>query len=433
MIMKPTFFQSQDGAISALNLALLTTTAIFAGIAIDVSNVISNRTQLQAAADSAAHTAIFMKEFNDGDVSREAAIAVARQNMPPEIYGEVLRAENIKFGTYDATKGEFYVDENDREAVMVLADQVAANDNPVSSFLLQMIGFESWDVRTTSVFETFFPTCLREGFVAEEIVDIQSNNSYFNGFCIHSNQWVELNNNNFFEAGTIVSMPDTDLLVVPKDGLDDEHNEGLQKALREGKWWIKILERLDAIVEGAMTTGHKYSQPFIKNKIVIDITDKTVDPSHFTAGRVHEYTGTCNPKFTFNAGVYEDIVFKTSCSIQFSNGAEFRNAVIITEATGQKSMYAPQNLTLGEPDDCGEGGGAVLISYGDVEVAAKLEMHGSQILSAGDVDFSANAAGIRGASIVAAGRIDGTSNMDFAFCGGGMDVTYEAAYFRLAQ
>ena len=77
--------------------------------------------------------------------------------------------------------------------------------------------------------------------LAEDVVEIQSNNSYFNGFCIHSNSWVEVNNNNFFEPGTIVSMPDMDDLVVPNDGLDEEKNEGLVDALREGKYRICLV------------------------------------------------------------------------------------------------------------------------------------------------------------------------------------------------
>ena len=425
------FLKDQDGGLSVLNLYFVLATAIAAGLAIDVSNVVSNRTNLQMAADSAAHTAIFMREFNDQDASREAAIAVASRNMPTEAFGAVLRPESILFGDYNATTRQFVADESSRNAVMVRADQLAENDNAVSSFLLGMVGLNEWDVTRDSVFETFYPTCLREGFVAQDVVDIQSNNSYFEGFCIHSNSWVEVNLNNFFEAGTVVSMPDSDLLVVPKDGLDDKKNEGLENALREGKWYVKILERLDAIVAGAMTTDDIYSQTFITSDTPIEITKNTVDPSDFTPNSPH--FANCSNKFTFDAGVYENIVFKSDCKIQFSNGAEFRNSVIISEDTGSKSMYAPNNLILGEPDDCGLGGGAILISYGTVDVASSLEMHGSQIIAAGNVEFAASASGIRGASIIAGGRIDGTSNMDFAFCGSGMENIYQAAYFRMVE
>jgi Flp pilus assembly protein TadG len=429
--MKPCFCSDENGGLSVLNIYLFLATAIVSGVAIDVSNLVSNRTNLQVAADSAAHTAIFMREFNDADESKAAALAVASANMPSERFGDVLRTESIQFGDYNATTREFTADENSRNAVLVQADQLIENGNPVSSFLLHLVGFGEWDVRSDSVFETFYPTCLREGFVAEEVVDIQSNNSYFEGFCIHSNAWVEVNINNFFEAGTVVSMPDSDLLVVPKDGLDDKKNEGLENALREGKWHVKILNRMDEIVEGAMTTDEKYSQPYIDVGTPIEITKTTVEPEDFTPNAPHFVT--CGGKFTMNAGIYENIVLKSSCKIQFSNGVELHNAVIISEDTSSKSMYAPNNLILGASDDCEAGGGAILISYGTVDVASSLEMHGSQILAAGNVEFSANAAGIRGASIVAGGRIDGTSNMDFAFCGAGMENIYEAAYFRMVE
>ncbi|MDD9976984.1 MAG: hypothetical protein OXQ30_04490, partial [Boseongicola sp.] len=175
----------------------------------------------------------------------------------------------------------------------------------------------------------------------------------------------------------------------------------------------------------------EYSQSYINSDTVITINKNSVDPSDFTPNRVH--AASCSNKFTFGAGIYENIVFKSSCKIQFANGAEFRNAVIISEDTSSKSMYAPNNLVLGDPDDCSSGGGAVLVSYGSVDVASSLEMHGSQILAADNVEFTANASGIRGASIIAGGRIDGTSNMDFAFCGGGMEQIYQAAYFRMVE
>ena len=43
------------------------------------------------------------------------------------------------------------------------------------------------------------PDCLREGFVAQGMVDIQSNNTFKNGFCIHSNTVVKVSSGNVFE------------------------------------------------------------------------------------------------------------------------------------------------------------------------------------------------------------------------------------------
>ena len=57
---------------------------------------------------------------------------------------------------------------------------------------------------------------------------------------------------------------------------------------------------------------------------------------------------------------------------------------------------------------------------------------GGQILALGDILFTANADGIEGASFVAGGNVEGTSNMTMGFCGNGMEDNFEAEYFRLA-
>ncbi|PWK55311.1 hypothetical protein, partial [Silicimonas algicola] len=362
--------------------------------------------------------------------SRATAMQILQANMPASVYGEVLDEEAIQFGEYDRATKIFTVDEDSRDAVMVETRRLSSNGNPVGTFLLHLVGLNQWDVKRQSVFETFYPTCLVEGFVAQGVVDIQSNNSYYNGFCIHSNSHVEINQNNFFEAGTVVSMPDTDDLVVPNDGLSEEKNEGLEKALREGRWFIKILDRLNRVRLGVQIKDSDYAQTYISSYTPLTLTATTVNPSDFTSGRIHK--SSCTNRLTFNPGVYKNIVVIADCDMVFKNGAEFQDAVIITKSTAAKAMSAPNNLVLGAKDNCAEGGGAILVSYGGVEVASSLEMHGSQIIAAGNVEFQANADGIRGASIVAGGRIDGTSNMNFAFCGSGMSHIFKAKYMRLA-
>lgn len=424
-----TFVDQENGGMSIMNLFFLMAVGMLAGVAIDVSSLVSARSQLQVTADAAAHAALVEREWSDLEISKAKAVSLVEANMPSARYGTVLTDENIQFGSYDRATEVFTIDDDSRDAVFVRTERLTSNGNPVSSFLLQFVGFWDWDVRTTSVFETFYPTCMMEGFVGQDVVDIQSNNSYFNGFCIHSNAHVEINQNNFFEAGTIVSMPDTDDLVVPTNGNAEESNEGLEDALREGRWFIKILDRLDRIVEGVQDEDSRYAQLYTTNFTVVNMTKTTVSPSDFTKGRIYHFP--CNNRLTFGAGIYEEIVVISECKLKFTS-AEFHDSVIITKDTGLKSVSASANIIMGKNDDCNSGGGSQLISYGTVDFAASLEMHGSQIIAAGDVAFTANAEGIRGASIVAGGRIDGTSNMNFAFCGSGMEHVFSAEYFRMA-
>lgn len=439
-----TFSRREDGGLSVLNLFFLMATGIVAGVAIDVSSLVSAKSQLQVTADAAAHAALVEREWNDSDTSRATAVALAQQNMPTSRFGDVLSDDNIFFGTYDRGTDVFDVDDTSRDAVLVKTERLTSNGNPVSSFLLQFAGFWNWDVRATSVFETFYPTCLIEGFVAEDVIDIQSNNSYFNGFCIHSNNYVTINNNNFFEPGTIVSMPDSDDIVVSITGNGEDKNEGLEEALREGKWFIKILDRIDRIAAGLQDEDSRYARDYITDYTVISIDQDmkhlrqgqkyVIEPADLTKGRI--YTLKCNQLLDLvnkGTGIFEDIVLIADCPIQVSGGLTIRNATVITTYNGDNAFKSPANIVLGEDDSCGVGGGAQLLTKGNVDFSAGVEMYGSQIIAGGSVEFTSNADGLQGASIVAGNRIDSTSNMNFSFCGSGMEHSFMAEYFRLVN
>lgn len=431
-------FTAEDGGISVLNVYFLMTLAILAGVAVDVSNLIASRTQLQVAADAAAHAALVEREWNDKDVAKSRALAIAQKNMPQQDFGDVLDTRNIVFGDYDRTTGTFTPDPLSRAAVMVETERVADNGNAVSSFLLQFVGVMDWDVRSRSIFETFYPTCLMEGFVANGVIDVQSNNSYFNGFCMHSNSYVTINNNNYFEPGTIVSMPDTTQLVVTTNGNEEPKNEGLTEALREGKYFIKVLNRLDKIVEGVQDRHSRYARDYVNNYNVHEVTagngnntstsfnKGTIDPTNLQARRIN--TVDCATELTLSAGTYEDVVIISECDVKISNNVILTNATLIS-----KGGIGGSHIVLGVDDNCAAGGGAQLLAYGDVQFSSTIELYGGQIIAAGDIDFQANGDGMQGASIVAGGDIDSTSNLNFAFCGSGMEHSFLAEYFRLAQ
>ena len=431
--------RGEDGALTVVNIIFLCSIALLAGIAIDVASVISARTQLQTTADAAAHAALVEREWHTPQEARDKALAVAMTNMSESRYGDVLRATNIVFGDYDRATDTFTRDDNSRNAVFVETERLASNDNPVGTFLLQFAGLWNWDVRTRAIYETFIPTCLMEGFVAEDVIDIQSNNSYFNGFCIHSNAHVTINNNNFFEPGTIVSMPDSDDIVVNVTGSGEDKNEGLQEALREGKWFIKILNRIELIRTGVQTQYHPYARDYTTNFSVIDINatmptlkqgnKHVIGPADLQPGRVYKVS--CN-KVDMKSGTYDKVVLIADCPVELSNGVVLTDVTLLTTYSGEKSFYSPANIVLGRNDNCAAGGGANIVTKGAVDFSAGLEMYGSQIIAAGNVEFSSNADGLQGASIVSGGRIDSTSNMNFAFCGSGMEHSFLAEYFRLA-
>jgi len=204
------FIAGDDGGMTVFGMFLTVAFLMMGGYAIDLAHVMAARTQAQITADATAHAALVTRERNPEARAKEVALSIARGNMPPETFGDFIDADAIEFGYWDANTAAFVPQPGARSAVRVSVSRHEDRDNPVPTFLVHLAGLDQWNVTRKAVLVTYQPTCFTEGFVAEGIVDIQSNNSYYNGFCLHSNSHVELNSNNYFEPGTIVSMPNPD-------------------------------------------------------------------------------------------------------------------------------------------------------------------------------------------------------------------------------
>ena len=452
--------KSESGGITVLNIYFTLTVAIFGGIAIDVASLTASRTQLQVAADSAAHAALYKRWTNDAETSKAEALRIAQANMPTERYGEVLQLGNIHFGTYDQTSKTFTIDELSRDAVLVETNHLAENANPVSSFLLHLVGFWDWDVRTTAVFTRPDLPCARGGFRANGRVDMQSNNDFLNGFCIHSDTRVEFNQNNFFDVddGVLVSVPSESLVVVP--GGDFSNNAGLYAALRYGgPHNVDVNRLIDEIMAGLANEDSPHFRDYLVSDTVCDVTPGSsssctasgnsggsnggggngngngngnggggggggLSMADLTPGRIHRVT--CNGgTLDVAAETFEDVVVITDCTFSFSNGSALENATFITESTDTRTIKAPQGLRIGADDNCADGGGAQLISRGGMRTAAKMQLYGGQIIVVGDLNFAAQGNGFGGASVIAGGEIDGTSNATMGLCENGMEDFFE--------
>ena len=423
------FARTEDGAITILAVYLLAATLLASAFAVEFAYLQSARTQLQVAADSAAHAALYNRETMGPEEAKARAAAVALHDMPPAAYGAVLTAENVEFGVWDAAARSFVSDPTAVSAVRVRPSRTGAGGNPVKAYIFRLLDHGDWDIAAEAVFITFQPPCLREGFVADGIVDIQSNNGFSNGFCVHSNTYVSLNSNNTFEPGTVVSMPDLSQLDLPKSGF--ETNEGLQIALRRGYYRLRVLTKIDAIHDDLLT-GYGHYEPDYLRGVTVYLTGSKFTAEDFTPNRIHRIS--CSgTKVTIEQDSHlKNLAIITDCPVAFGQGVLLENVVVFNESSDAKSFTAPSGLSVGLDDGCAPGGGAQLITRGGVDVAADLRVYGGQIIALGDITFSANANGIQGASLISGQEISGTSNMDMGFCGTGMEGNYEAPYFRLA-
>ena len=427
------FRSAEQGGAGAFSLMLLVSILAIGGYAVDVSNVMTNRTQLQMTADTVAHAALYTREFNTEADAKTAALAISITNLPVAYVGTVIKANDIVFGDWNATTRVFTPNAASRKGVQVTARENTSNGNPVKTFLLKTVGFSQWDLEVTSTVMTYHPTCLLDGFVAEGIVDIQSNNTYLNGFCIHSNTYVKLSSNNTFEAGTIVSMPNLADLQLPNSGF--KTNIGLAAALREGSWNIRIIPRLAYIISTLQTPGSTYYPDFITNSVPVVLTHNNIDIGTLTPGRIYTYTcGSSGTTLTISNNV---VVIKalivTDCKIKFSNGVVLIDSVIATTSTSAQSMTATSGLVVGINDNCAVGGGTQLLTMGSMSYPSAIEVNGSQLIAYGDISFAANGSGLKGASFVAGGKISGTSNMTMSQCNNQDAENVNVEYFTMVD
>lgn len=425
------FSAEETGSLTIHGLFTFMAMATVSAISLDVSNLMSSQTQLQVAADAAGHAALYYRDMHTPEEAKAAAIIQISASMPSEKYGEILAPEDIIFGNWDYDTETFAADPASRSAVQVTTARVASRSNSVASFLFKIVGYDTFDVVTSAVFTTFRPTCFREGFVADGIVDIQSNNAYANGFCVHSNTYVSMNTNNTFEAGTVISMPDMDNIDLPRSGY--ETNEGLQAALRSGVYRLRILNRIDYLIDGLEDGNPDLIPDYITSTAHVTLTDGQLDETDFIPGRIHVHACTNKPKITLSPSVpLSNIILIANCEVKFGASTILEDVIIATRDTSSLSINSPASLQVGRDDGCMTGGGTQIITKGSMNFAADLKIFGGQLLALQDIEFSANASGIEGASMVAGGTISGTSNMSMAFCGAGMESNFEAEYFRLA-
>lgn len=425
------FLRSEDGGGTAWGLFLMATVMMTGGYAIDVQNVTKERTHLQTVADTAAHAALVKRERASESEAIETALLFAKTNMPPGVFGSVLDGADVEFGTWDPDAATFTPQSGDRDAVRVRLARSEARGNAIGTYLFQMVGIDEWNIEVSSVFSTYSPTCFREGFVGIGPVDIQSNNNFGNGFCVHSNEYVSMNSNNYFEPGTVVSMPDVDNLDIPNSGF--ETNIGLEAALRSGSYNIRIINRIDDIVSTIGDPSSDYFQDFITNSSSVLLAKKTINAVDLPEGRIINWSCSGNKGTIEKDTVVKNVVIKTACEVTFGFGVIVENSVIVNTNTSARSFNASSGFQLGRNDSCATGGDAQLVTLGGMNFAANLQVYGSQLLAMGDIEFAAQADGIQGAAMVSAGTISGTSNMSMAFCGTGMEDNFEAAYFRMVD
>ena len=206
------FRQDEDGAGTAFGFFGIVICLMLAGVSVDFTNAWRNGEILRLSADVAAHAGASTLA-QDGD--RMAALAVAtgatELNTPAASYGRVIYDpfEDIEALHYDPDSN-MVSPGGVTNAVSVRLQRNARVQNPVPTFLLRLVGRNSWDISVTSV-AAVVPTtrCLSgDGIYARHAVTLEGQAVVGADVCIHSQTAVRLSGGSSFDGGSGLSMPD---------------------------------------------------------------------------------------------------------------------------------------------------------------------------------------------------------------------------------
>ena len=428
------FLADQRGGGTILGLLWFMLLVGITGMAVDVTDGFRNRTMLQATADSAALAGAI--DLPDNAAAVATAVTYAVDNMGTELNGSVLDPADVIIGLWDGATQSIDQMAAIPDAVMVTVHRSAANANALPVNFLRIMGLQSWNVTAQAVAQRFIPGCLRDGLVAREFVDMSSNNGFVREICIHGEQGVNIQSNNYFETGVNVTMPDVDgMLELPASGMTS--NIGLPKALRENHLDPRMVNHIDEIMLDMIGRTSSVMPNYTHAELPVFEVDEKFDLSTALPGRIYHVL--CKPNKAAripNNSVVENVVIIAECEIHIGAGATVIGSVIASRSGGngkidKANIVIAANVQLGLPDNCAEGGGVQLFSNATIHTAASTSIDGVQMVAKGDIKLGARDMGVNGISAQSGGTITLTSNNMFGLCSGGAPDLFTVDYYRL--
>ena len=446
------FLTDTSASITIWALFNLVLVLFFAGLALDINNAVRSRTQLQGAADAAAHAALYARMKNGTKTgAAEAGIKIAEANMPTSLFGDVLATADVEFGHWERASRTFTPGVADT-AVRVTTRRLDDRGNSVGTFLMELLGVATFELNTTSVWDFEDGICATndtdgipgEGFFAIGPVDMQTGNTFHSGFCIHSETYVKLSTDNTFMEDVYITMPDPRELRMPEAGWTN--NEGIYDALHRNGY---------PLLHSFFDTSDGYFYDMVKSydspdPLTHDVVDVTVGGGEVLTQDMIETAKTTTEEDvtpivrvkcsgnSFSIGQNEtisDVSIVTECNVKFMEGSALENMTLVTTSTDIQSISGPSGTRWGHAGYCGnkDHGTVTVMTQGSIQMPAEFEAHGLEILAAGSVSLAAKADGFTAINVVAGGSIDITANSNFGFCAGDAPNSFKIPAFRMVM
>jgi len=435
---------------------------VLAGSAIDITNAWRNRELMKATADAAAHAGLVaLVQGYEKDMVLERAKSVAEINMPYARFGPITfetvnskeKKEAFALRHYD-TRTNSLVSFGAPNAVVVTLERSRRGGNPVPTFLLRLVGFNYWDIaaRGVAVAATTKRCNTNDGIFARGKITLASQNKIGAGFCLHSQDAVWLPQNNTFESGSWVSVPN---LEECRNKCTDVANPGIRAISAN-----MILADLDPYIDSIYSafTGNDVSNLaktsfFLSRSLDTDLsaideigikteelkTGDIVELSPMQFSRMRElpagltYKVTCaqngsgkNTVLQFGGigaeFIMEDAALMTNCSINFGDRAKVVGSLIVTtREQNTTTISADSGVLAGDPaQTCNTSQRTIIMSKSKLSVPADFTSSNVTLVVGDDVTIAAMPGSSdqvsKGLSIHANGQVQIAAGHTFESC-----------------
>ena len=454
--------RNQDGGVTSLGIFSLMLVALLLGLAIDTANLYRQQTLMRLAADSAAHAgAVALARGASPAAAQQAAAGMVALNLPEERFGRLVAdpATDLRLLMLDPTTGHLFLPGEDApaNAVLVRLQRSAAVNNPIPTYILRFIGFDSWTAGAVSV-AAVQPTrrCSNAaGLFAKGRIEVSADSTFEGAFCLHSQQAIALPAATGIGEGVRLSLPTL-------EGCEDD----CQGAARAGAALTEVNLQMPAAVDHVLRLAEGFvlpnmalpekaayfaSRPLAKDleplaEVGLDTgglkTGSVVSLSAFRFSQLREvpaglvYRVTCSmPADQVSTSSLDRIrlmgiedraklrnmVLVTSCPLEMDDLTRVEGALVILLHGPETVLAASPGARMGDPDRaCDARKRTVLMTTGSLVLPAWLSTSNLAVVAGGDVELGsapdAGRAMHQGLSLHVGGQLSMAGPHGFAAC-----------------
>ncbi len=441
------FIDDEQGFATHFALTVMMLVILFAGLSVDSTNAWRTKFILQSAADAAARAgAMALPNEND---ARAAALELAADNLDNTTSGNAITANSITFGSWNTQTRVFSAKDTPINAVQVIASRTSKGANPVPTFFLRLAGLKSWDIQVESVAYRATNTCASVDISTDGKFEIASDNEFYNGFCVAAAKAVELGDNNGFDNDNSIRVSSlSDIGFADSESLSTAVGRGTSNS-KIGLTYRDIFKVKSGItapyVSDIAALANNFLDPYYSGQpayinpsaAVINLSASEVKYTSFAPGRI--YNISCGgadgeDEHAAKAQFYKKtqikkVVIVSDCAINIGKQSVLEDVVLVSRATGSKSVYVAKRVRLGKDDDCAAAGGVSIYTAGGFKSKDKLEVYGSTISAKGKVEISNKSGGIAGIAINAGGDVSFSESASFGTCKNTASDSADVAYY----